>query len=59
MEYNKNQSDNSVSTVRSQVADVKGIMLQTIDTVLERENLNLITGGREDPQTTVSNLHLC
>ncbi|OBS57221.1 hypothetical protein A6R68_11654, partial [Neotoma lepida] len=52
MEYNKNQSDNTVSTVKSQVTDVKNIMLRNIDKVLERETetANIITEGADDPQ---------
>lgn len=61
MEYNKSQRDsNTVSTVKSQVTDVKNIMLRNIDTVLEREieTASIITEGAEDPQATVGNLHV-
>ncbi|XP_028728998.1 vesicle-associated membrane protein 712-like isoform X2 [Peromyscus leucopus] len=55
MEYNKSQRDNNtVFTVKSQVTDVKNIMLRNIDTVLEREieTASIITEGAEDPQAT-------
>ncbi|XP_075799088.1 uncharacterized protein LOC142832499 isoform X2 [Microtus pennsylvanicus] len=52
MEYNRNQSDNTVSSVKSQVTDVKNIMLRNIDTVLEKETVTIITEGAEDPQAT-------
>ncbi|XP_042113613.1 uncharacterized protein LOC102907097 isoform X5 [Peromyscus maniculatus bairdii] len=60
MEYNTSQRDsNTVSTVKSQVTDVKNILLRNIDTVLEREieTVSIVTEGAEDPQATVGNLH--
>lgn len=61
MEYNTSQRDsNTVSTVKSQVTDVKNILLRNIDTVLEREieTVSIVTEGAEDPQATVGNLHV-
>lgn len=61
MEYNESQRDNNtVSTVKSQVTDVKNILLRNIDTVLEREieTVSIVTEGAEDPQATVGNLHV-
>ncbi|XP_006975435.1 uncharacterized protein LOC102907097 isoform X2 [Peromyscus maniculatus bairdii] len=55
MEYNTSQRDsNTVSTVKSQVTDVKNILLRNIDTVLEREieTVSIVTEGAEDPQAT-------
>ncbi|CAO2639236.1 Vesicle-associated membrane protein 713 [Lemmus lemmus] len=52
MEYNRNQSDNAVSSVKSQVTDVKTVMLRNIDTVLEKGTVTVITEGAEDPQAT-------
>ncbi|XP_036057535.1 vesicle-associated membrane protein 712-like isoform X6 [Onychomys torridus] len=55
VEYNKNPRDNNtVSAVKSQVTDVKNIMLRNIDTVLERETetVSILTEGAEDPQAT-------
>ncbi|XP_038175253.1 vesicle-associated membrane protein 712-like [Arvicola amphibius] len=56
MEYNRNQSDNTVSSVKSQVTDVKNAMLRNIDTVLEKETVTIITEGAEDPQATAEEL---
>ncbi|XP_036057533.1 vesicle-associated membrane protein 712-like isoform X4 [Onychomys torridus] len=56
VEYNKNPRDNNtVSAVKSQVTDVKNIMLRNIDTVLERETetVSILTEGAEDPQATI------
>ncbi|XP_051026721.1 uncharacterized protein LOC127210968 [Acomys russatus] len=54
LEYNKNQSDSTVSTVKSQVTDVKNIMLKNMDTVLKRETetVSVITEGADDLQAT-------
>ncbi|XP_077924958.1 uncharacterized protein LOC118520160 isoform X2 [Halichoerus grypus] len=53
MKYNKNQDDSSISTLRSQVTDVKKIMSQNIDEILESENrLNIFTDRTNDLQTT-------
>nr|KAF6392671.1 hypothetical protein mPipKuh1_007855 [Pipistrellus kuhlii] len=53
MKYNKNQGDSSISTLRSQVTDVKSIMTQNIDKILEsEERLNSFTDRTDDPQTT-------
>nr|XP_048282487.1 vesicle-associated membrane protein 712-like [Myodes glareolus] len=46
VEYNRNQSDNTVSSVKSQV------MLRNIDTVLEKETVTIISEGAEDPRAT-------
>ncbi|XP_027980013.1 vesicle-associated membrane protein 714-like [Eumetopias jubatus] len=59
MKYNKNQDDSSISTLRSQVTDVKNIMSQNIDEILESENrLDIFTDRTNDLQTTVSDAHL-
>lgn len=56
MKYNKNQGDSSISTLRSQVTDIKIIMTQNIDKILEsEERLNSFTDRTDDLQTTVSN----
>nr|XP_025742795.1 vesicle-associated membrane protein 714-like isoform X4 [Callorhinus ursinus] len=53
MKYNKNQDDSSISTLRSQVTDVKNIMSQNIDEILESENrLDIFTDRTNDLQTT-------
>ena len=55
MKYNTNQVDSSTSTLKSQVTDVKNVMTQNIDKILESEDrLNIFTGRTDDPQTTVS-----
>lgn len=55
MKYNKNQEDSSISTLKSQVTDVKYVMTQNIDKILEREErLNIFTDRTDDLQTTVS-----
>ncbi|KAI4542793.1 hypothetical protein MG293_006919 [Ovis ammon polii] len=55
MKYNTNQVDSSISTLKSQVTDVKNVMTQNIDKILESEDrLNIFTGRTDDPQTTVS-----
>ncbi|XP_062964933.1 uncharacterized protein LOC134386637 [Cynocephalus volans] len=52
MKYNKNQDDSTISTA-SQVTDVKNVMTQNIDTILEREEtLNIFLGRTDDLQTT-------
>lgn len=59
MEYNTSQRDsNTVSTVKSQVTDVKNILLRNIDTVLEREieTVSIVTEGAEDPQATICSM---
>lgn len=59
MKYNKNQDDTPISTLRSQVTDVKNIMSQNIDEILESENrLSIFTDRTNDLQTTVSDAHL-
>ncbi|XP_040603409.1 vesicle-associated membrane protein 712-like isoform X2 [Mesocricetus auratus] len=57
MEYNKNQSYNTVTTMKSQVTDVKNIMLRNMDTVLERETetVSIIPKGTDDPQEIAEN----
>ncbi|XP_057585868.1 uncharacterized protein LOC130850375 [Hippopotamus amphibius kiboko] len=53
MKYNKSQEDSSISTLKSQVTDVKNIMAQTIDKILEsEERLNIFTDRTDDLQTT-------
>ncbi|VCW66618.1 unnamed protein product [Gulo gulo] len=53
MKYNKNQDDTPISTLRSQVTDVKNIMSQNIDEILESENrLSIFTDRTNDLQTT-------
>ncbi|XP_022362040.1 vesicle-associated membrane protein 714-like [Enhydra lutris kenyoni] len=53
MKYNKNQDDTPISTLRSQVTDVKNIMSQNIDEILESENrLSIFTDRTDDLQTT-------
>nr|XP_012421342.1 PREDICTED: vesicle-associated membrane protein 8-like [Odobenus rosmarus divergens] len=53
MKYNKNQDDSSIATLRSQVTDVKNIMSQNIDEILESENrLDIFTVRTKDMQTT-------
>ncbi|XP_054583889.1 uncharacterized protein LOC114232235 isoform X4 [Eptesicus fuscus] len=53
MKYNKNQGDSSISTLRSQVTDVKIIMTQNIDKILEsEERLNSFTDRTDNLQTT-------
>ena len=55
MKYNTNQVDSSISTLKSQVTDVKNVMTQNIDKILESEDrLSIFTGRTDDPQTTVS-----
>lgn len=47
--------------MKSQVTEVKNIMLRNMDTVLERETetVSITPKGADDPQETVSNLHGC
>ncbi|XP_058922100.2 uncharacterized protein [Kogia breviceps] len=53
MKYNKNQEDSSISALKSQVTDVKNVMTQNIDKILEREErLNIFTDRTDDLQTT-------
>ncbi|XP_045329553.1 vesicle-associated membrane protein 714-like isoform X1 [Leopardus geoffroyi] len=53
MQYNKNQGDSSISTLRSQVTEVKNIMSKNIDEILENEErLNIFTDKTNDLQTT-------
>ena len=55
MKYNTNQVDSSISTLKSQVTDVKNVMTQNIDKILESEDrLNIFTGRMDDLHTTVS-----
>lgn len=55
MKYNKNQEDSSISALKSQVTDVKNVMTQNIDKILEREErLNIFTDRTDALQTTVS-----
>ncbi|XP_031192774.1 vesicle-associated membrane protein 712-like isoform X2 [Mastomys coucha] len=54
MEYNKNRSSSTLSTVKSRVSDVKSVMLRNIDTVLERETeiVSVLTEEADNPQAT-------
>ncbi|KAM5341118.1 uncharacterized protein AAES06_004769 [Glossophaga mutica] len=53
LKYNKNQDDSSISTLRSQVTDVKIVMTQNIDKILEiEEKLIIFTDRTDDLQTT-------
>ncbi|XP_035565650.2 uncharacterized protein [Canis lupus baileyi] len=53
MKYNKNQDGSSISTLKSQVTDVKNIMSQNIDEILESEKrLNIYTDRTSYLQTT-------
>ncbi|XP_019788365.1 uncharacterized protein [Delphinus delphis] len=53
MKYNKNQEDSLISALKSQVTDVKYVMTQNIDKILEREErLNIFTDRTDDLQTT-------
>ncbi|XP_041613926.1 vesicle-associated membrane protein 714-like isoform X3 [Vulpes lagopus] len=53
MKYNKNQDGSSISTLKSQVTDVKNIMSQNIDEILESEKrLNIYTDRTGYLQTT-------
>lgn len=55
MKYNKNQEDSSISALKSQVTDVKNVVTQNIDKILEREErLNIFTDRTDALQTTVS-----
>ncbi|XP_024430562.2 uncharacterized protein [Desmodus rotundus] len=59
LKYNKNQDDSSISTLRSQVTDVKIVMTQNIDRILEsEEKMSIFTDRTDDLQTTVSDAHL-
>ncbi|XP_047421975.1 vesicle-associated membrane protein 714-like [Sciurus carolinensis] len=54
MIFNKNQDDSPVSTIQSQVTDVKNVMVKNIDVILEREErLSIFLNRTNDPQTTV------
>ncbi|XP_076999147.1 uncharacterized protein LOC143668318 isoform X1 [Tamandua tetradactyla] len=54
MKYNKDQGDSMFSTLSHQVNDVKNVMTQNIDTILEREErLNMFIDRTDDLQTTV------
>ncbi|XP_019586923.2 uncharacterized protein LOC109447228 [Rhinolophus sinicus] len=53
MKYNKIQDNSSMSTLGSQVADVKNVMTQNIDKLLEsEERLNIFPDRTDDLQTT-------
>ncbi|XP_058403347.1 uncharacterized protein LOC131409736 isoform X2 [Diceros bicornis minor] len=53
VKYNKNQDNSSISTLRSQVTDVKNVMTQNIDKILEsEERLNIFPDRTDDLQTT-------
>lgn len=59
MKYNKIRDNSSMSTLGSQVADVKNVMTQNIDKLLEsEERLNIFPDRTDDLQTTVSDPHL-
>nr|XP_031288629.1 vesicle-associated membrane protein 714-like isoform X2 [Camelus dromedarius] len=56
MKYNKNQDDSSMSTLRSQVTDVKNVLTQNIDKILENEGrLNIFSDKTANLQTTSLN----
>ncbi|XP_019507710.1 PREDICTED: vesicle-associated membrane protein 711-like [Hipposideros armiger] len=53
VKYNKNQDNSSMSTLRSQVADVKNFMTQNIDKLLEtEERFNIFPDKTDALQTT-------
>ncbi|XP_021567680.1 vesicle-associated membrane protein 8-like [Carlito syrichta] len=53
MKYNKSKDESTISTVRSQVIDVKNVMTRNIDTILEQEERSSISLNRtDDLQTT-------
>ncbi|XP_006151514.1 vesicle-associated membrane protein 714 [Tupaia chinensis] len=53
MKYNTTQDDGTISVTRSQETDVKKVMAQNIDTILEREAaLNVFLDRTDDLQTT-------
>uniref|UniRef100_A0A2K6N103 V-SNARE coiled-coil homology domain-containing protein n=1 Tax=Rhinopithecus bieti TaxID=61621 RepID=A0A2K6N103_RHIBE len=53
MKYNKNQGDHTISTISHQVTDVKNVMTQNIDKILEKEErLNTFLDRTDDLQTT-------
>lgn len=59
VKYNKNQDNSSISTLRSQVTDVKNAMTQNIDKILEsEERSNIFPDSTDDLQTAVSDAHL-
>nr|XP_051675602.1 vesicle-associated membrane protein 7 isoform X3 [Oryctolagus cuniculus] len=52
MKYNKNQSDCMISTMRSQVTDVKTVLTQNIEIILEKEEKsNIYLDSTDDLQT--------
>ncbi|XP_023493620.1 uncharacterized protein VAMP9 [Equus caballus] len=54
VKYNKNQDNSSISTLRSQVTDVKNAMTQNIDKILEsEERSNIFPDSTDDLQTAV------
>ncbi|GAB1289882.1 Vesicle-associated membrane protein 9 [Apodemus speciosus] len=55
MEYNRNRSSSVLSVVKSQVSDVRGVMLRNMDTVLERdtEAVSILTEETDDGQAAV------
>ncbi|XP_008265904.1 uncharacterized protein [Oryctolagus cuniculus] len=54
MKYNKNQSDCMISTMRSQVTDVKTVLTQNIEIILEKEEKsNIYLDSTDDLQTPV------
>ncbi|KAM8803889.1 uncharacterized protein V5649_005827 [Rhynchonycteris naso] len=53
MKYNKNQDDSLISTLKSQITDVKIVMNQNIDKILKsEEKLNSFTDRTDGLQTT-------
>nr|XP_023493621.1 vesicle-associated membrane protein 714-like isoform X2 [Equus caballus]XP_044622158.1 vesicle-associated membrane protein 714-like isoform X2 [Equus asinus] len=54
VKYNKNQDNSSISTLRSQVTDVKNAMTQNIDKILEsEERSNIFPDSTDDLQTAI------
>lgn len=58
MEYNKKSDDSVISTLQVQVEDVKNVMTQNIEKVLDRgERLNELSNRSDDLETAVT-LHV-
>ncbi|XP_046511521.1 vesicle-associated membrane protein 714-like isoform X3 [Equus quagga] len=54
VKYNKKQDNSSISTLRSQVTDVKNAMTQNIDKILEsEERSNIFPDSTDDLQTAI------
>lgn len=60
MKYNKNQSNRMSSTMMIQVTDVKNVLTQNVETILEKEEkLSISLDCTDDQQTPVSDSCLC